>query len=251
MRALGRPSGAPTASIRDDQAVVISLADTRAPARPPAQTRAPAEPARHPRRDLARPARLSRRAAGASFAAAGLRHRAARHRAGVRDSGDRPHGDPGPGRAGRGACAPSRRAWSSPASGWCCSCFAFRALSPGGGVFATSSAGSALLNLTWHLALPSGALAATSGRPRSARRRVGLAVGIAILLVFATAVPDSWVVVKADGSYYGRLRAGAGGCDRSSRSGWSSAGSGATGCAPPPPAAGSRSRWCCRSTTWC
>ncbi len=79
--------------------------------------------------------------------------------------------------------------------------FAFRALSPGGGIFATSSGGSALLNLTWHLALPAGALAATLGRPRSLRRRAGLVFGVAILLVFAIAVPGSWVVVNADGSY--------------------------------------------------
>ncbi len=78
---------------------------------------------------------------------------------------------------------------------------AFRELSPGGGIFATSSSGTALLNLTWHLAFPAGALAATLGRPRSARRRTGLALGIALLVVFATAVPRSWVVVAGDGDY--------------------------------------------------
>jgi serine phosphatase RsbU (regulator of sigma subunit)/anti-sigma regulatory factor (Ser/Thr protein kinase) len=79
--------------------------------------------------------------------------------------------------------------------------FAFRALSPGGGVFATSSTGSALLNLAWHVALPAGALAATLGRPRSARRRIGLAFGVALMIYFAAAAPGNWVIVHADGSY--------------------------------------------------
>jgi serine phosphatase RsbU (regulator of sigma subunit)/anti-sigma regulatory factor (Ser/Thr protein kinase) len=78
---------------------------------------------------------------------------------------------------------------------------AFRGLSPGGGVFGTTSTGSGLLNLTWHLALPSGALAATLGRPRSPRRRIGLAIGVALLFLFATSAPASWVIVKGDGSY--------------------------------------------------
>jgi serine phosphatase RsbU (regulator of sigma subunit)/anti-sigma regulatory factor (Ser/Thr protein kinase) len=78
---------------------------------------------------------------------------------------------------------------------------AFRGLSPGGGIFATTSTGSGLLNLTWHLALPSGALAATLGRPRSSRRRIGLAAGIVIVFLFATAAPSSWVIVKSNGSY--------------------------------------------------
>jgi hypothetical protein len=78
---------------------------------------------------------------------------------------------------------------------------AFRSLSPGGGIFATTNAGSALLSLTWHLALPAGALAATLGRPRASRRRLGLAFGIALLLIFATSLPSTWVVVNADGSY--------------------------------------------------
>ncbi len=79
--------------------------------------------------------------------------------------------------------------------------FAFRGLSPGGGVFATTSTGSGLLNIMWHLALPSGALAATLGRPRSSRRRIGLGAGIAIVFVFAAAPLNSWEIVKADGSY--------------------------------------------------
>ncbi len=78
---------------------------------------------------------------------------------------------------------------------------AFRGLSPGGGVFATDSTGSGLLSLTWHLALPSGALAATLGRPRSVRRRLGLVIGVAILVLFAVAAPSSLVIVNADGTY--------------------------------------------------
>jgi serine phosphatase RsbU (regulator of sigma subunit)/anti-sigma regulatory factor (Ser/Thr protein kinase) len=82
---------------------------------------------------------------------------------------------------------------------------AFRSISPGGGVFGTSSAGTALLFLFWHLTLPAGALASMIGRPRAARRRVGMVIGIALMFVCATAFPSSWTLVHADGSYSGLL----------------------------------------------
>ncbi len=84
---------------------------------------------------------------------------------------------------------------------------AFRAVSPGGGVFATSSAGTALLFITWHAALPAGALASTLGRPRKLRRRIGLAVGVIVQFVFATALPSSFKLVHDDGSYTGTFLA--------------------------------------------
>jgi hypothetical protein len=77
----------------------------------------------------------------------------------------------------------------------------FRVVSPGGGVFGTSAAGTALLFLLWHLSLPASALASMLGRPRSLRRRIGTAAGILIALLFATATPSSWALVRADGSY--------------------------------------------------
>jgi serine phosphatase RsbU (regulator of sigma subunit)/anti-sigma regulatory factor (Ser/Thr protein kinase) len=79
--------------------------------------------------------------------------------------------------------------------------FAFRTISPGGGIFATSLSGSALLYLMWHLALPSGVLAATIGRPRTARRRAGLVIGVVLALLIATAVPDSWHLARPNGDY--------------------------------------------------
>ncbi len=78
---------------------------------------------------------------------------------------------------------------------------AYRGVSPGGGIFATSQSGSALLYLFWHVAFLGGVFGATFGRPRTIRRRVGLVVGIAVGLVFATAVPGSWNLVSADGDY--------------------------------------------------
>ncbi len=81
----------------------------------------------------------------------------------------------------------------------------FRPISPGGGVLATSSAGTMAIFLIWHLALPGGALAATIGRPRRTRRLFGLTFGIVIEFVCATALPTSWHLVHADGSYFGTL----------------------------------------------
>jgi serine phosphatase RsbU (regulator of sigma subunit)/anti-sigma regulatory factor (Ser/Thr protein kinase) len=78
----------------------------------------------------------------------------------------------------------------------------FPAISPGGGLFGTTPAGSTLIYLAWHLALPSGVLAATLGRPRSLRRRMGLALGVLILLLCATVVPGSWTVLDVDGTGY-------------------------------------------------
>ena len=46
---------------------------------------------------------------------------------------------------------------------------AFRVLSPGGGIFATTASGSAMLYLLWHLALLGGVFGATAGRPRTSR----------------------------------------------------------------------------------
>jgi serine phosphatase RsbU (regulator of sigma subunit)/anti-sigma regulatory factor (Ser/Thr protein kinase) len=78
---------------------------------------------------------------------------------------------------------------------------AFRTISPGGGVFATSAAGTTLLFFLWHLSLPMSALASMLGRPRTVRRRVGLAIGIVAAFLCATVVPSSWTFVRADGSY--------------------------------------------------
>ncbi|MCW2545856.1 MAG: Serine phosphatase RsbU, regulator of sigma subunit [Mycobacterium sp.] len=78
---------------------------------------------------------------------------------------------------------------------------AFRTISPGGGVFATSAAGTTLLFFLWHLSLPMSALASMLGRPRTVRRRVGLAIGIVVAFLCATVVPSSWALVHADGSY--------------------------------------------------
>jgi serine phosphatase RsbU (regulator of sigma subunit)/anti-sigma regulatory factor (Ser/Thr protein kinase) len=77
----------------------------------------------------------------------------------------------------------------------------FRVISPGGGIFATSSAGTSLLFLLWHLSLPASALASMLGRPRSLRRRVGTGLGILVALLLATATPKSWSLVREDGSY--------------------------------------------------
>ena len=78
---------------------------------------------------------------------------------------------------------------------------AFRTISPGGGIFATTSAGTSLLFLLWHLSLPASALASMLGTPRSVRRRIGLALGIALSVLLATATPGSWTLVRADGTY--------------------------------------------------
>ncbi len=78
---------------------------------------------------------------------------------------------------------------------------AFRPISTGGGVFGTSPAGSSLLYLMWHAALPAGALASTIGRPRRARRWAGVAFGVVVLLLCATAVPESWRLVRPDNGY--------------------------------------------------
>jgi serine phosphatase RsbU (regulator of sigma subunit)/anti-sigma regulatory factor (Ser/Thr protein kinase) len=77
----------------------------------------------------------------------------------------------------------------------------FRVISPGGGVFGTSAAGSSLLFLLWHLSLPASALASMLGRPRKLRRRLGAALGIVVALLFATVTPSSWALMHADGSY--------------------------------------------------
>ena len=77
----------------------------------------------------------------------------------------------------------------------------FRVISPGGGIFATSAAGTSLLFLLWHLSLPASALASMLGRPRKLRRRIGAALGIITALLFATVIPSSWALVHADGSY--------------------------------------------------
>ncbi len=85
---------------------------------------------------------------------------------------------------------------------------AFRPIDSGGGVFGTSGAGAVLIYLFWHLALPAGVLAATIGRPRTGRRRIGVAVGIALALLLATVVPDSWDLIHANGSYSALLLVG-------------------------------------------
>jgi serine phosphatase RsbU (regulator of sigma subunit)/anti-sigma regulatory factor (Ser/Thr protein kinase) len=84
----------------------------------------------------------------------------------------------------------------------------FRVISPGGGIFGTSPAGTSLLFLLWHLSLPSSALASMLGRPRKLRRRLGAALGIVVALLFATVTPSSWALVQADGSYSLGLVAG-------------------------------------------
>ena len=81
----------------------------------------------------------------------------------------------------------------------------FRPIDPGGGLFGTSTAGSSMLYVLWHVALPAGALAATIGRPRRNRRIIGVTFGIGLVVLCATIVPDSWRVVHSDGSYYGGL----------------------------------------------
>jgi serine phosphatase RsbU (regulator of sigma subunit)/anti-sigma regulatory factor (Ser/Thr protein kinase) len=78
---------------------------------------------------------------------------------------------------------------------------AFRTISPGGGIFATSAAGTTLLFFLWHLSLPMSALASMLGRPRTVRRRIGLGFGILAAFLCATVVPSSWALVHADGSY--------------------------------------------------
>ncbi len=81
----------------------------------------------------------------------------------------------------------------------------FRPISPGGGVFNTSTAGSSMLYIVWHVALPAGVLAATIGRPRASRRTFGVIFGVVVTLLCAIIIPNSWKVVHADGSYYGGL----------------------------------------------
>ena len=81
----------------------------------------------------------------------------------------------------------------------------FRPISPGGGLFGTSTAGSSMLYVVWHVALPAGALAATIGRPRRTRRIIGVTFGVGVVILCATIVPDSWKVVHSNGSYYGGL----------------------------------------------
>jgi serine phosphatase RsbU (regulator of sigma subunit)/anti-sigma regulatory factor (Ser/Thr protein kinase) len=79
---------------------------------------------------------------------------------------------------------------------------AFRPINPSGGVFRTTAAGSTLIYLAWHLGLPCGVLGATLGRPRSLRRRMGLALGVLIMILCATAVPSSWSLLDAERSGY-------------------------------------------------
>ena len=81
----------------------------------------------------------------------------------------------------------------------------FRPISPGGGIFDTSTAGSSMLYIVWHVALPAGVLAATIGRPRASRRTFGLIFGVVVTLLCAIVIPNSWQVVHSDGSYYGGL----------------------------------------------
>ena len=121
------------------------------------------------------------------------------------------------------------------------------------GFSAPQTAGTALIYLLWHLALPAGALAADRRASPTHAGGVGVAIGIGILaLLFAT---GSARLVDAGAKPTAATRSA---CvlalDRrasSSPSGSpSDAGCGATACGRRPPAAGSRSRWFSPSTTW-